>query len=279
MLRKTSGTILVICVATIVIFHFQSLFGILQALTNTPHTGEFSYFIGDLIDKSHPSLVCPVSKYMGLTNILVNMIDCMLLAVTLCNRSRVYFPLQIQHATFFDLFNVSVVGSLEKNLGVRIFFYDSELRRDIPILRTARLADFFDVNFACALHPSGPLLVLDAYSLDYFESQKVLPYLKVFSEHPANGILQHMKNVQHGLNYRYVGVHIRFESDTQMLTGKVLSIADWFNNVIVPLHKRLQKNSKYSPLPWYGTGDKISVTSLNVTMPVFRSKNELIHLD
>ena len=214
------------------------------------------------IDARYPALVCPPLGYMGLTNILATVIDCALASAHMCGHVNVYLSMKVQHGSFFDLFNSSAIGALERNLSVRILFYCSDGEEDsFPVVTNVTECRAF----------KGPTVLEDARSLHLF-SQVVyhVPYMWMLLQHPSDTVARFVRRVQDGIGGPYVGIHERFESDVWALT-KFRTAVEIFYTTTLPRLLDALVLTHPNVRSWYTTGGNTPLADRG-----FRLKSEFI---
>lgn len=186
-----------------------------------------------------PGIVCPWSDYMGLTNMILNMLECLLLAsVAGCGDGQfvAYIPYTVQHGTILDLFHSSALTSLEHTLHIRISLF---CRGEIAMIPQWNVTHRQNVTLlrgkACG---KKTLRIQSAFELDLFPPHDIVPHFHTLLKMPSELVRNAVKKIQSGLGRPYIGIHLRLEPD-------VWALMDYWSMSTTSVHPHLFFNTTF----------------------------------
>eukprot|EP00759_Apiculatamorpha_spiralis_P028867 PhF_6_TR31365/c1_g1_i3/m.45914 len=236
-------------------------------------------------------MICPHQKYMGFTNIVLNIAQCIHLARDVCNNGRAYIPLRVQHGTIDDLFNRSAWEVIGEKYNVDIQFYCDEktiiaqrgiLNGEAALKALGPKVTWYNVsqNASQTLCTNNPVFIANAfktmYGPDPTVNDMILTMTRNLNSRVAswvsaihNGLLKHnrknnsyhgrwiksQKNVKVNLTERYTVVHLRFEGDTWTLITFRAKAYD--NPARLDQQVDRMNGGEVSNVTWYGSGSPL----------------------
>eukprot|EP00759_Apiculatamorpha_spiralis_P053587 PhF_6_TR6261/c0_g1_i1/m.9472 len=243
---------------------------ILQHQTTTGYDVSRKCFVTVPIDER--GVICPHQKYMGLTNIILNIVKCINLARDVCHHGTAYVPLQIQHAVIDDLFDRSAWQEIGVKYNVTIHFYcdDNTITNQRGVLNGRTFlqrihthsitheVSWSNASVALGVCVNKTLFVQDAMSTKWTHGNKsvdrryVNEMILMMTKHLSPTLTSYIQSIRTGLmryNKTYTVLHLRFESDTwTLITFRETA----FDN---PFMFEKQVNEKLNnDTTWYGTG-------------------------
>eukprot|EP00759_Apiculatamorpha_spiralis_P040053 PhF_6_TR38714/c0_g1_i2/m.57941 len=229
------------------------------------------------IPNSLRGTVCPHQRYMGLTNVLLNIVRCIQLAKDMCQNGTAHLPVMVQHATMHDLFNHTVWKTIRTKYNVTIRFYcDDTVSTQVEVLHAKfNMSSTVNAMRQKSIHNfltqcDGLVLVPDALSTYYETNVNVTnDMLMELLQHTSNKVATYINAISQGLlvnkSTQITTLHLRFESDVgALLLGGVISEEKQLEllNKVRILDRQI---IRYAIIPnktftdvWYATGSPLS---------------------
>eukprot|EP00759_Apiculatamorpha_spiralis_P028860 PhF_6_TR31365/c0_g1_i2/m.45911 len=231
-------------------------------------------------------VVCPNQKYMGFTNIVLNIVQCIHLARDVCHHGRAYIPLRIQHASIDDLFARSAWKTIQKKYNVSIHFYCDDgiiakqqglLSEKVFLRRAGRRTSWKNISRYLIYQFNRTIFVQDAMTTRFGSETTVNDMILILTKHLNPTVASYVEAINTGLRkYNretrpkhlrsstvYTVIHLRFESDTwTLLTFKETA----FNFPFMleqQIDRKIMVNDSTTNVVLYGTGSPLKYFGKN----------------